>query len=113
MLEPLFGNINVERILFYLCKNEECYALELSRVLNVPLTSLQRALDRLEFGGIIASSLVGRTRVYRFDPRYPLLSELITLLGRAFTFLPKNLQNQYTAPHRRRPRKRGKERSIR
>ncbi len=109
MLEKLFGNVVIEKLLFYLLLNEEAYGLELSRVFEMPLYSIQRAFERLESGGIIVSVLKGKTRIYRFNPRYPFLKELKAFLERAYTFLPRELKKKYyEAPVRRRPRRKGK-----
>jgi hypothetical protein len=51
MLESLFGNSTIEKILFYLLVNETTYAIELSQVFSKPLFSFQKALERLEKGG--------------------------------------------------------------
>ena len=53
MLEKLFGNIVIEKILFYLLANEKGYASQLKKELGIPLYSIQIALTRLEQGGII------------------------------------------------------------
>ncbi len=107
MLEKLFGNPVIEKILFYLLKNEEGYGLELSKTLETPLYSIQKALDRLEAGGLIAAQLKGRTRLYRFNPRYPFLKELKRLLIKAYTFLPDDQREKfYERPIRKRPRRR-------
>jgi predicted transcriptional regulator len=55
MLENLFGNSVIEKILFFLLKNEKTYASELSNVFEMPLFSVQIALERLEKEGIIIS----------------------------------------------------------
>lgn len=88
MLEGLFGNKNVQRILLFLFVNGTCYGTELHRFLKAPLTPIQKALNRLEKSGIIISEYLGKTRVYRFNPSYPLLNELEQLLKKAYTLLP-------------------------
>jgi len=109
MLERLFGNAVIEKVLFYLLKNEEGYGSELSKILEIPLYSVQRSLDRLEAGGIIAARTLGKTRLYQFNPRYPFLKELKCFLSKAYTFLPKELKERfYEAPVRKRPRRKGK-----
>lgn len=109
MLESLFGNAVIEKELFYLLKNKKTYASELSRVFKIPLFSCQTALERLEKGGILASYKEGRTRVYTFNPRYPLLKELLQFLEKAYTFLPEEFQlKYYELPIRKRPRRKGK-----
>jgi len=109
MLEKLFGNPVIEKILFYLLLNEQGYGVQLSATLNVSLSSAQNALERLEAGGIVVSQMQGKTRVYQFNPRYPLLKELRTFLNKAYTFLPEKQKHQfYETPIRRRPRRKGK-----
>ncbi len=109
MLEYLFGNPVIEKVLFFLLKNEKTYASELSKVFEIPLFSIQTALERLEKGGIIASYKEGRTRLYRFNPRFPMLQELISFLEKSYTFLPQNFRRKYyERPIRKRPRRKGK-----
>ncbi|MCI5052782.1 MAG: hypothetical protein MRY21_06590 [Simkaniaceae bacterium] len=109
MLENLFGGKNIEKVFFYLMNNKQCYATALSRQFNQALSPFQKALDRLELGGVLVSFLEGRTRIYRFNPRYPFLSELLELIKRAYAFLPdEQKENFYEPKVRKRPRRRGK-----
>lgn len=109
MLEYLFGNPVIEKVLFFLLKNEKAYASELSKVFEIPLFSIQKALERLEKGGIIASYKEGRTRLYRFNPRFPMLQELTSFLEKSYTFFPQNFRRKYyERPIRKRPRRKGK-----
>ncbi len=96
LLKSLFGCRSVERILLYLLVNETCYAHQLHRLLHAPLTPLQKALTRLEEGGVISSCYEGRTRIYQFNPDYPLLNELEMLLKQAFHQLPPHEKRSYT-----------------
>lgn len=59
------------------------------------------ALARLELGGIIVSHKEGKTLMYQFNPRYPFLDELKAFLGKAYTFLPEEIQQKYYEPMRR------------
>lgn len=88
MLEVLVGNRTVQKILLFLFVNSKCYGTQMHRALKVPLTPIQKALNRLEKGGLITSYYEGKTRVYYFNPTYPLLSELEHLLKKAYTLLP-------------------------
>lgn len=109
MLEYLFGSQSVEKILFYLLVNENCYASELQRQLGGALSPIQKGLGRLEKGGIIVSTLKGRTRIYQFNPRYPFLQELKQFLNKSYRFLPQDIKKQSYEPSiRERPRKKGK-----
>ena len=87
MLGGLCGNKNVQKVLLFLFVNGKCYGAELHRAFRVPLTSLQNALARLEQGRIIESYYEGKTKIYRFNPSYPLLAELEQLLQKAYTLL--------------------------
>ncbi len=109
MFEYLFGNPVIEKVLFYIIRNEKTYASQLSRIFEMPLFSFQKALERLERGGIIVSQKEGKTRLYQFNPRYPMLREFRSFLEKAYSFLPEDFQMKYyEAPVRKRPRRKGK-----
>ena len=109
MFEELFGNQNIEKILYYLLVNEQAYATELSSRFETALSPWQKALERLERAGVLVSTLKGRTRVYEFNPRYFFLSELKNLITKGYKQLPKKIQEKYYETKiRQRPRKRGK-----
>ncbi|MBS0654438.1 MAG: winged helix-turn-helix transcriptional regulator, partial [Verrucomicrobia bacterium] len=95
MLEVLCGNKNVGRILIFLFVNSRCYGTQAAKALKVPLTPIQKALIRLERGGVIMSYSEGKTRLYQFNPAYPLLSELEALLKKAYTLLPAHEKKSY------------------
>ena len=105
MLESLFGAEVIEKILFFLLINETGYGSMMSSRMNVPLYSVQRGLDRLEKGGILVSQRVGKTLIYRFNPRYPFLEELTNFLKTAYEALPSTHKAKYlSSTTRRRPR---------
>lgn len=109
MLEKLFGNIVIEKILFYLLVNEKSYATQMSGALGIPLYSVQIALGRLEQGGMLIRQAQGKTQLYQFNPRYPFLAELKAFLKKAYEALPEDLRSRsYEAPIRKRPRRKGK-----
>jgi hypothetical protein len=109
MLESLFGNVVIEKILFYLIVNEECYPSQLRNVFQMPLFSFQRALARLEKGGVIVSHRKGKTLIYQFNPRYPFLKELKAFLERAYDGFPQEMREKYYEKlTRKRPRRQGK-----
>jgi len=107
MLEPLFGSVNKERVLFFVYARGEGYARDIARFFATGLTPVQRQLEVLEKGGVLASRLAGRTRLYMFDPRYPLLGELTALLAKAISFYPQEEQDRLLLV-RQRPRRGGK-----
>jgi hypothetical protein len=109
MLESLFGTPLIEKVLFYLVVNGKCYPSQLMNTFQEPLYGLQRALARLEKGGVIVSYKEGKTRVYEFNPRYPFLHELKIFLQKAYSFFPEEIREKYYEPLiRKRPRRQGK-----
>jgi DNA-binding transcriptional ArsR family regulator len=107
MLEGLFGNIIIEKILIFLFVYGEGYPLGIARVFGVPVNRIQQQLKRLENGGIIASRLVGNVRLYTFNPRFPFLKELKELVAKAYEFVPEKEKGIYYRM-RKRPRRAGK-----
>lgn len=95
MLQALCGNKNVQNILIFLFVNGKCYGTQLHRSLKTPLTPIQKALNRLEKGGLITSYYEGKTRLYHFNSAYPLLEELEQLLKKAYTLLPPHKKRDY------------------
>lgn len=109
MLESLFGTPIIEKILFFLIMNKKCYPSQLRETFNNPLFSFQRALARLEKGGVVVSYKEGKTLVYQFNPRYPFLPELKAFLHKAYAFFPDDIREEYYEPViRKRPRRHGK-----
>jgi len=109
MLEGLFGNITVEKILFTLYVYGEGYALGVAKTFGEAVNKIQQQLKRLENAGVIVSRLIGRTRIYTFNPRYPFMEELKVLVGKAYEFLPERERDTYYRM-RTRPRRAGKPR---
>ena len=109
MLEYLFANKNVEKILIYLNLHKKANATQLSRAFNSALDPIQKTLRKLENGGLLVSFLEGKTRVFQWNPRYPFLAEIQALAKVAYTYLPQNIQERdYQPIQRKRPRKTGK-----
>ncbi len=107
MLEPLLGSKGSENVLIFLAARGEGYPREISQFFGKDVSTIQNQLDKLELGGILVSHTKGRTRIYAFDPRYPLLSQLKDLLNKALSFYPKE-EREKLLMNRRRPRRRGK-----
>lgn len=107
MLEPLLGSQDAERALLYLYCLGEGYPRQMARTWGSTFSAMQKQLERLEAAGVVYSRRLGRTRLYRFNPRYPFLAELQTLLERALTFYPEAERQALLMP-RQRPRVAGK-----
>ena len=80
--------------------NEQCYGTQIQSLLDVPLTPIQKGLQRLEKEGVINSHFEGKTRVYQFNHSYPFRFELETLLKKAYTLLPSQEKKRYCFIHK-------------
>lgn len=107
MLEPVFGNVTIEKILFFFETYGKGYPAGLAKLFGIPVNGIQQQLKRLEDGGVVVSLMAGRTRLYQFNPRYPFLKELRALIQRAIQFLPEKEIHKYYR-NRTRPRRKGK-----
>ncbi|HIJ87185.1 MAG TPA: winged helix-turn-helix transcriptional regulator [Desulfuromonadales bacterium] len=107
MLESILGSLSCERALIFLAARDEGYAREIASFYATSLAPVQKQLDKLEAGGVLVSKTIGRTRVYQFNPRYPLRAELRAFLDKSLTFYGQELQDRLLLV-RRRPRRRAK-----
>jgi predicted transcriptional regulator len=107
MLETVLGSLTCERVLIFITAREEGYAREIATFYTTSLAPVQKQLDKLEAGGVLVSRTVGRTRLYTFNPRYPLLFELKAFLVKALSFYDQEFQARLLFD-RRRPRRRAK-----
>ena len=107
MLTPLLGSKGSEKVLIFIATRGEGYARGISQFFGMDISTIQNQLDKLELGGILASTTKGRTRLYSFNPRYPFLKELKQLLDKALSFYPED-EREKLVMERRRPRRRGK-----
>lgn len=101
-----FGSQTRTRALLALHLLGESYPRELARVLEVPLSGIQKALTSLELDGLVAGRTVGRMRLYQLEPRYFALDALQAFLGRLSE--PQAELRGRLAALRRRPRRAGK-----
>ena len=101
-----FGSANRTRALLALEMLGESYPRELARLLGSPLNAVQGALRGLERDGLVAGRAVGRTRLYRIDPRYFAVADLRRYLARLSE--PETELRTRAESLRRRPRRTGK-----
>lgn len=101
-----FGSQTRTRVLLALALLSESYPRELARLLEAPLSGVQKALGSLELDGLVGGRPVGRTRLFRLDPRYFARDALHRFLLRLSE--PEEDLRRRTARLRRRPRRTGK-----
>jgi predicted transcriptional regulator len=107
MLEYILGSKSKERVLLYISVRKQGYAREIAKFYNTELTPIQNQLNKLEIGGILVNQFVGKSRVFSFNPRYPFIKELLSLLEKAVEFLPDDEKSELII-YRKRPRRTGK-----
>lgn len=97
----------VSRTLLYIVRFGDSYPTEIANNFSMNQRRVQYRMEKLEDAGILKSRLVGRTRLYRINPRYVLKDEVMNLLQKALEYLPKEEIDEYYTK-RRRPRTKGK-----
>ena len=108
MLKVLLGSETVEQVLQYLLAKEEGYIRGISKFYNTPAPMVKKQIDKLESGNVIVGKDIGNIRMYRLNPRYPFLKELVALLERAREAYPEEEINLLLEKERVRPRRKGK-----
>jgi len=101
-----FGSPARTRALLALQLLTESYARELSRLLALNLSGVQKALQSLERDSLVAARAAGRTRLYRLNPRAPARREMERYLDKLLESEPE--LRVRAALLRRRPRRTGK-----
>jgi len=107
MFESIVGSKSSEQVFIFLVARQEGYATEIANFFDAELYAIQKQLERLENSDVLVSRKVGRTRVYQFNPRYPFLKELRSLLEKVLSCYPDDIKEALLM-NRRRPRKRDK-----
>jgi len=107
MLEAIVGSAAAEKVLLYLQNYEQAYGREIATTFDLAQSQVQKQLVKLESGGVLVSRQVGRTRLYEWNPRNPLVPALRALLKSALDSLPAADQQRFFR-RRTRPRRSGK-----
>lgn len=108
MIEGIFGNATAEKVMLYLERYGDAYGRAISETFDdVSISMAQGQLKRFERSGLLFSELKGRTRIFRWNPRYPFLFEVRALLRKALEALPAEDRERYFMK-RLRPRRTGK-----
>jgi hypothetical protein len=107
LLKELFGNATAEKVLLYLEHYGEGYGKAIADNFGISVHMAQRQLARFERAGLLSSVLIGRTRLFVWNPRYPFLEPVRNLLREALSRIPPEERERYFS-QRRRPRRTGK-----
>lgn len=107
MLEGIFGNQTTEKILLSLVHYNEIYVASVAKDFQTAENPIRNQLDRLEQTGVIHSKLVGRTRVYSFNPKNPYTTHIRAIGMTLYEGIPLQ-EREKIFKTRRRPRRKGK-----
>ncbi len=107
MLKELFGGKAPEQVLLYLQNYGEGYGKGIADTYGIALSSVQKQLQKFEESGLLVSRLVGKSRVYTWNPRSPYVDPVKTLLAQRLKLTPEEEIKTYYR-QRRRPRRNGK-----
>jgi transcription initiation factor IIE alpha subunit len=107
-LEVLFGGKAATKVLLFIENYGDGYASRIAKTFNVPLSEVQKQLQKFERVGILVSRMVGTSRIYTWNPRDPALKGLKELLRQTLDEgIPEKTLEKYFR-QRQRPRRQGK-----
>ncbi|MHC4892083.1 MAG: winged helix-turn-helix domain-containing protein [Planctomycetota bacterium] len=105
-LEALVGG-TAAKLLLYLVHYGEAYPTAVAEQFGLSLAGVQHQCRKLEEAGLLISKKVGRTRVYRFQPKHPAVAKLRALAEVFYEGIPLE-ERAVVFATRRRPRRAGK-----
>jgi hypothetical protein len=103
----IFGSPTAEKVLLFLQNYGQGHSREIARTFDIPQSMVWKQLVRFEREYVLVNRLVGRTRVFEFNPRYAFRDELGALLQRGIDLTPAADRERWFM-QRRRPRRVGK-----
>lgn len=106
VLTSPFGSLTRTRVLLALRLLDQSYPRELARLLDVSLSTVQKAVRSLETDQLVAGRSVGRTRVFQLNPVYFARTEMEAFLARLVE--ADDALKERVGRLRRRPRRTGK-----
>lgn len=107
MLATILGSKVAERLMLSLYHYGEIHASGLANDSGYALSAVQSQLKRFEDQGLLVSRMVGKTRLYTFNPKSPFMKPFQDLLQVAYETLSLN-EKEKLFKTRRRPRRPGK-----
>ena len=107
VLDAVFGNRSAAQALMFLEAYGSGHALRIADTYDVPVSSIQRQLGRLEASGVLVSRKIGAARIFEFNTRNPSVKNLRKFLAAELDALPEEVTEAYYR-QRQRPRRTGK-----
>lgn len=106
-LDALFGSSSATRVLLFLENYGSGYATRIARTFGMSVSRARAQLEKFEVAGLLVSRVVGRSRVFEWNPRNPRAASLRVFLRSVLDSLPRENVEEFFR-ERQRPRRRGK-----
>lgn len=107
MLEGIFGNATAEKVLLHIFHYGEIHASAIAEDLNSAVNPIKGQLERFERAGVLVSKQAGRSRIYSFNLKSPILAPVRDLIRILYESIPLR-ERETLFGERRRPRQKGK-----
>ncbi|GAB4023271.1 MAG: hypothetical protein Fur0010_26520 [Bdellovibrio sp.] len=107
MLDKILGSEIAMKIMLHLVHYGEIYPTAVAKDYKIALSAVQKQFERFEDAGILVSKLVGRTRVYFFNLKFPGTKAFMELVKIYYDGLSLEDKEKIFG-ERRRPRRKGK-----
>lgn len=108
MLEKLFGNETLAFIFLNLYHYGEVYSALVEKNTGIASRPILNQLNKMEEAGILVSRLIGRSRLYQFNPKNPVTKPLNEILKITYSNLNIKMKEKMFK-ERMRPRAKGKD----
>jgi DNA-binding transcriptional ArsR family regulator len=107
MLDKILGSETAMKIMLHLTHYGEIYPTAVARDYEISVNGVQKQFERFEDAGILVSKLVGKSRVYMFNKKSPVVKPFMELIKVYYDSLSIDDKQEIFAT-RRRPRRPGK-----
>jgi DNA-binding transcriptional ArsR family regulator len=107
MLDKILGSETAMKIMLHLVHYGEIYPSAVAKDYQISLSGVQKQFQRFEEAGILVSKLVGKSRIYLFNRKSPVVKPFIDLVTVYYDGLSIE-DKEHLFGTRRRPRRPGK-----
>ncbi len=107
MLDKLFGSETLMYIFLNLYHYGEVYSALIEKNTGIGSRAVLNQLDKMEQAGIFVSRAVGRTRLYKFNMKSPIIKPLKEIIKMTYVNIPVEKKEEMFT-ERMRPRAKGK-----
>jgi hypothetical protein len=107
MLDKLFGSETLMYIFLNMYHYGEVYSAMIEKNTGIGSRAILNQLDKMEEAGIFVSRAVGRTRLYQFNMKNPVIKPLKEIIKMTYVSIPLKKKEEMFK-ERMRPRAKGK-----